>query len=977
SRDTNITDAKQKRALLLYVAGPAVHKIINTYVFRAKLLREPTLTLEKLQELARAQETANRHASVMADEEYTKLNRLTTSRSRSGDQNESFQQESKTANISGKYTAIITTPRETGTGSSANDDSDEYTFTLTQGQSKFSPTKILSSTHYRIQPVAQKPRRVPFHLRKQVSARIEELEALDIIERASGPTSWVSPVVAAPKPHDPSEVRVCGDYRQPNRAIIRERHPIPTVEELMEDMTGACVFSELDLRAGYHQIELEEESRSVTTFCTHEGLLPFCISSASEVFQNVLQQSLQSLHGVRNIADDLIVWGKSQEEHDRNLEKVEAIVKTTTPQNVAQLQSFLGLANYCARFIKDFATLSAPLNELTKKSTKWQWTVIHQQAFQKIKTAIAEDCSMAFYDPAKETTLTVDASPVGLEVILSQIQKDGTIRNISYASRTLTPTERRYSQTEKEVLAVVWGCERFHLYLVGNEFTLQTDHKPLELIYSPKSKPPPCIERWLLRMQQYLYQVQYRPGSSNPADGLSRKPTETCEWSANTADKYINFIESHAVPKSMALEEIAAETSTDSELQAVIKAVQTGHWYVTAYHKLKDELSITNNGILLRDTRIIIPKSLQSRTLPIGHEEHQGIAKTKALLRTKVWWPGLDTAVESLVKSCLPCQSATIQVPQPKSPLIMTDMPSKPWSVVYADFCGPFPTGETVLVVIDGYSRYVEVEIMKSTTTTAIVSRLKKIFARHGYPDELTSDNGPPFNAADFDAFLNQNGVRHRKITPYWPQANAEAERFMCTLEKAARAAHIEGRRWQDELDTFLLNYRSTPHCTTGISPAELLFNRKIRNKLPSVDRLDPMPSDVEDSHEKAINNDSKRKEKMKKYADKRNHAKNINLQIREYALVRQQKKNKISTPFGKTPYRVAEIKGTMIIATSEDSGNITRNVSVFKQIPNPNLEPQDQIIEDFHGDMPNTELTRRYPTRNRRSPEFYNSSQT
>ncbi|CAB3995908.1 Retrovirus-related Pol poly [Paramuricea clavata] len=604
----------------------------------------------------------------MADEEDTKLNRLTTNRSRSGDQNESFQQESKTANISGKYTGncfncgsnyfpghkqvfpaqgkscrscekLNHFAKRNRNRKSANDDSDEYSFTLTQGQSKFSPTKvtktnkgvfvtakinetdirlvldsgattnILDSASFEriqknnaklqleptsikiyqynstvplhttgkfevqfcngtkttsatfhvvegnsgsllgyeratklgllhvnynvnqtttmpistssntsdlvakfqhlftgigklkdykqklhhdpsIQPVAQKPRRVPFHLRKQVSVRNEELEALDIIERASGPTSWVSPVVAASKPHNPSEVRVCGDYRQPNRAIIRERHPIPTVEDLMEDMTGACVFSKLDLRAGYHQIELEEESRSVTTFCTHESLyrykrLPFGISSASEVFHNVLQQSLQGLHGVHNIADDLIVWGKSQEEHDRNLEaflskdglsadpkKVEAIVKTTTPQNVAQLRSFLGLANNCARFIKDFATLSAPLNELTKKSTKWQWTVIHQQAFEKIKTGIAEDCSMTFYDPAKEIILTVDASPVGLGAILSQIQEDGTIRNIPYASRTLTATERRYSQTEKEALAVVWGCERFHLYLVGKEFTL-------------------------------------------------------------------------------------------------------------------------------------------------------------------------------------------------------------------------------------------------------------------------------------------------------------------------------------------------------------------------------------------------------------------------------------------------------------------------------------------------------------------------
>ena len=178
---------------------------------------------------------------------------------------------------------------------------------------------------------------------------------------------------------------------------------------------------------------------------------------------------------------------------------------------------------------------------------------------------------------------------------------------------------------------MVWGCERFHLYHVGKEFTLYTDHKPLELIYSPKSKPPLRIERWLLQMQQYLHQVQYRPGSSNPADVLSRQPTETGEWSANTADKYINFIESHAVPKSMALEDIAAETSIDSELQTVIKTVQTGHWYekndpncryVTDYHKLKDELSITNNGIPLRDTRIIIPKSLQSRTLAIAHEGH-------------------------------------------------------------------------------------------------------------------------------------------------------------------------------------------------------------------------------------------------------------------------------------------------------------------------------------------------------------------
>ena len=517
-----------------------------------------------------------------------------------------------------------------------------------------------------VKPVAQKPRRVPFHLRKQVSARIDELKKLDIIEPATGPTTWVSPIVAAPKPHNSSEVRVCGDYRQPNLAITRERHPIPTVEELMEDMTGASVFSKIDLRAGYHQIELAEESRDVTTFCTHDGLyrykrLPFGISSASEVFQNAIQQTLQNLKGVRNIADDVIVWGSTQEDHDRNLEalfkrldesgltlnekkceynqpslwfygyilskdglsadpkKVDAILKTSIPRNASQLRSFLGLASYCARFIRNFASISSPLRELTKKNTKWQWTNVHQLAFDKIKTAIADDCIMAFYDPSKETTLTVDASPVGLGAILSQTQDDGTVRNISYASRSLTATERRYSQTEKEALAVVWGCERFHLYLIGKEFVLYTDHKPLETIYSPKSKPPPRIERWLLRLQQYQYRVKYRPGASNPADVLSRQPNESDKWSLNTADKYINFVQRHAVPKSMTLEEIVTATATDPELQALINAVQSGNWfdqkdpkyqYTKAYHQLRNEFSVTDNGILLRDTRIVMPKSL-------------------------------------------------------------------------------------------------------------------------------------------------------------------------------------------------------------------------------------------------------------------------------------------------------------------------------------------------------------------------------
>ena len=293
-------------------------------------------------------------------------------------------------------------------------------------------------------------------------------------------TDWVSGLVAAPKPRNPKEVRVCGDYRQVNQAIKRERHPILTLDELFEEMSGSKVFSKVDLRAGYHQIPVAAESRPITTFVAHRGLfrfkrLPFGVNSASEVFQHAIQNALRGLPSTRNIADDIIVWGSSQQEHDERLstlfhrlhekgltvnadkclfgqsslwfygytltsnglqadkKKVEAIKHTLLPKDVSQLRSFLELANYCSQFIPDFSTITSPLRHLTQKGVKWSWTL------------------------------------------------DGAVRNVAYASRSLTPTEQRYSQTEREALAVVWGCERFHMYLIGTPFELITDHKPSKL----------------------------------------------------------------------------------------------------------------------------------------------------------------------------------------------------------------------------------------------------------------------------------------------------------------------------------------------------------------------------------------------------------------------------------------------------------------------------------------------------------------
>lgn len=293
-------------------------------------------------------------------------------------------------------------------------------------------------------------------------------------------------------------------------------------------------FSKLDLKWGYHQIELELESRALTTFVTHTGLwrykrLMFGISSAPEMYQHVIRQVLQGIDGVHNISDDIVVFGKTVQEHGTRLHqvlkrlqekqltlnkdkcvfrmkemefmghvlskngvgatqsKVEAVQNTRQPNNATEVRSFLGLVNYCGRFIPNLATIAEPLRRLTRSTCTWSWGKEQEAAFKALKLALASSQTMAYYSQEADTQVIVDASPVGLGVILTQAQADGAYKPVYYASRALTDVERRYSQTEREALAIVWACEKFHVFLYGREFSMITDHKPLEMIYSPKS----------------------------------------------------------------------------------------------------------------------------------------------------------------------------------------------------------------------------------------------------------------------------------------------------------------------------------------------------------------------------------------------------------------------------------------------------------------------------------------------------------
>ena len=605
-----------------------------------------------------------------------------------------------------------------------------------------------------VRPVAQPPRRIPFHIRKQVEQALDKLEDDGIIEKVNGPTPWVSPIVAAPKPRNPEEIRICVDLRHPNKAVKRQRNPTPTIDEVTSDLNGATVSSKLDLRSGYHQIELKPESRYLTTFATHKGLrrytrLLFGLSSAPEIFQHVIQQALQGISGVKNISDDLIVFGRTQEEHDQALaatfqrlrdkgltlngekciynkhnlaffgyvfsdkgmsadpKKVEAITNAAPPTNAAEVRSFLGLTGFCSRFIPDYATLTEPLKELTRKGTTWQWGPRQQNAFEKLKTNLTDNNVMSYFDPQKKTVATFDASPFGLGAVLTQVDSTGKSHVVAYASRTLTDVERRYSQTEREALSIVWGCERFHLYLYGAPFEIITDHKPLELIFNnPNSKPPSRIERWGLRLQPYNFTVVYKPGTSNIADYLSRHPLQSQPVrERNIAEQYVNYLVDNTVPKAMSLDEISNACEADPTMRKLGQAISDSKWDMKdpdlqPYYQVRHELTAAaDSNIILRGSRIVIPPSLQNRTVQLAHEGHQGIVKTKQLLRQKVWYPGIDSDVAQTIANCIPCQAVG---PAPRSePLKMTELPAASWRKLSTDFCGPFPSGDYLLVVID------------------------------------------------------------------------------------------------------------------------------------------------------------------------------------------------------------------------------------------------------------------------------------
>jgi len=759
------------------------------------------------------------------------------------------------------------------------------------------------------------PRRIALPLRDKVKIELERMVNEGIIERISEPTDWCAGIVVVPKKDN--TVRICVDLTELNKCVKRERHQMPSTDELLGQLSNAKFFSKLDAVSGFWHCKLTEESAKLTTFLTPFGRfffkrLPFGITSAPELYQRKMSSMLEGLEGVICLIDDVLIYGSTIEEHNERLEKVlknlneggvtlneqkceflktklkflgheissdgisadkskiTAVLNLKPPQNLKELRSFFGMINYMRKFLPNFSSLSKPINDLLSTKNEWRWDEVHDECFNNLKKLISSPPVLSLYDYNKLSRVSADSSSYGIGGVLEQLQESGDWRPVAYTSRTLTETEKRYAQIEKEALALTWVCERFNDYVLGVEFTLRTDHKPLvELLgKKPIYDLTARLQRFRMRLMKYKFNIVHIPGKEFfIPDNLSRDPMANTEPDTDILEEeqlFLNSIIGKIPAKPQYLVNVLTKQKEDPVCEKLKEYITNG-WpekktlssHLLTYWRVKDELTLQNE-MLLKGERLIIPRVSRRDTIEKIHQGHLGIVKCLRRARESVWWPGINQEIKDFVLNCQQCK---IHKENKVEPLITSEFPERPWQKIGADFM--YKNKKQYLVIQDYYSRFIFCYPMKTTTARVVTDVFRQLFAVHGIPDIVRTDGGPPFQSFDFKNFCNLYNIKHITSSPLYSQSNG----FIESGVKTAKAL-------LDEEDSTLafMNYRATP-LENGFSPAQLLFSRNIRTLVPVISRkLSPYIPQKENLIEK----EEQVRERQKKFYNKRHRVEDL-----------------------------------------------------------------------------------------------------
>ena len=868
--------------------------------------------------------------------------------------------------------------------------------------------------HIHVDPSAKpkycKARTIPYAVKTKVEEELNRLVSEGTLEPVQI-SEWASPIVPVIKPD--KSVRICGDFKQTINPVSKlDKYPIPKVEDLFVKLTGGCTFTKIDLSQAYLQLALDEESKKFVVINTHKGLfrytrLPFGISAAPGIFQRVMDNILQGIPGVVVYLDDILVTAPTAKEHLQSLEtvmdrlmkaglhikrekcmfmsssvtylghkidaeglhplpdKVRAITEAPCPINPKQLKAYLGLLTYYAKFLPNLSSLLSPLYSLLQKDSTWKWEDEQQNAFDKSKELLTSSNLLIHFNPNLPITLSCDASNYGIGAVLAHCMADNSERPIAYASRSLTKSERNYSQLEKEGLACIFGVTKFHSYLFGHPFDLVTDHKPLlALLNEHKPTSPQAsarVRRWSLSLSAYEYTLKFRcTNDHSNADALSRVPLREIPAQTETPAELVLLME-HLADSPVTAKQIQIWTRRDPTLSTVLHYLQYG-WpakvnsSLSCYFSRSTELSV-HEGCILWGNRVVIPPQGWTAVLQELHEGHTGMSRMKSLARMYIWWPKLDVDIEEAVRHCSNCQLN--QSAPPAAPLHPWSWPSQPWTRIHIDYMGPF-MGKTFFILIDAHSKWIDAVCTNSPSAIAAIEHLRTVFSQFGIPETIVSDNAACFTGEEFKAFTISNGIKHITSAPHHPSSNGLAERAVQIVKNGLKK--LKEGTLNSRLAKILFAYRITPQSTTGTSPSELMLNRRPRCRL---DLVKP--------------NMLKRVE-SKQLSQKINHDTTANVRsfcINDPVIV----KNFSNTGKKWLQGHIIKAVGPLSYVIKLNDGRIfRRHVDHLRKCTSPsnNADFVNDSVQDFSDvAFPDTEQTlvdqqHRYPQRDRRPPDRY-----
>ena len=735
-------------------------------------------------------------------------------------------------------------------------------------------------------PAKHRPRKVPVHLQDAFHEEVERLVKIDVLEKVTEPTEWVNSFVIVEKvidssnAHSPNHVikksiRLCIDPKDLNEALEREPYYSRTIDELISMFAGAKVFTIVDMDKGYWQVVLHPESRKLTCMAFDIGRyqfkrLPMGSKVASDIFQRMLDSVYIGLPGVTGIADDMVIFGRNEEEHDRNLilflettrknglvlnkrklqfkkeevsffghrwnstgispdpKKTESILKMQFPPDKETMHSFLGLVNFLNRYTPRLAELYSPLRKLILRDSHYTPGDPEHAAYDTIKAEFQKKIILPYFDRNKETILQTDASKKGFGAVILQEEQP-----IYYASRALTSAEKNYQNLECEAQAAVWGMEKFHYFLYGRKFILQTDQKPLVSIFRKHMiDVSPRIQRITIRAWQYDFEPQHIPGRNNViSDALSRvTPLEFQDSNAEKDILAVNFLQYSSIEEKER-DEVLQENNKDKELQSLKHYISTG-WpakrsqipvSLHPYWNFRDELMI-ESGILMKNSKVLIPETLKQKYLMQIYQGHQGIEACRSRAREFVFWINLNNDLKELVEKCDICQS------QQNSTTIVqkyvSEVPPHPWHTLGSDLF--YFQRIDFLVIVDYFSKYLIVRKIPNSTSSAVIKELGMIFSEFGKPQIFRSDNGPCYSSQEFRFFMQNWLIEHRTSSPHYPQSNGLAESMVKVSKNLIEKAVRQDLPWNQ----LLLDYRCTPISSEIPSPVEILFGRKLRSSI-------------------------------------------------------------------------------------------------------------------------------------------------